>query len=138
MALRAKRFQEGLPEVDLKGLVSKIGAILAKGRKVDLERPDNEVRLLLSDRLHIFISQKSIDRSSFELRKVAERPFFSPVSLHPRYARALVNLTRAKRGQRLLDPFCGTGGILLEAASIGLRVSGSDISPEMVEGAKRT
>jgi tRNA (guanine10-N2)-dimethyltransferase len=37
----------------------------------------------------------------------------------------------------LLDPFCGTGGVLIEAASIGVKACGSDISPEMVEGCIR-
>ena len=41
-----------------------------------------------------------------------------------------------KVGQRLLDPFCGTGGVLIEAASIGVKAIGSDISPKMVEGCK--
>jgi tRNA (guanine10-N2)-dimethyltransferase len=58
------------------------------------------------------------------------------VSLHPRYARALVNLTQVLEGQTLLDPFCGTGGLLLEAALMGVRALGSDASPEMIEGCR--
>jgi tRNA (guanine10-N2)-dimethyltransferase len=34
----------------------------------------------------------------------------------------------------LLDPFCGTGGILLEGGLIGCKVMGGDISERMVEG----
>ncbi|WP_147654527.1 RsmD family RNA methyltransferase [Methanomassiliicoccus luminyensis] len=136
VAVRAKRYREYLPEVDVGKLGSRVGALVAKGRKVDLADPDVELRVLLSDRLHFFISEKVVDRRSFELRKVAERPFFSPISLHPKYARALINLTEVKRGERLLDPFCGTGGLLIEAASMGVRAVGSDISEEMVQGAK--
>jgi tRNA (guanine10-N2)-dimethyltransferase len=33
-----------------------------------------------------------------------------------------------------LDPFCGTGGILLEASMIGAKVLGSDIAEGMVVG----
>ena len=40
-------------------------------------------------------------------------------------------MTFVKRGGRLLDPFCGTGGVLIEAATIGVRACGSDISPTM-------
>jgi tRNA (guanine10-N2)-dimethyltransferase len=48
----------------------------------------------------------------------------------------MVNLTRVKRGESLLDPFCGTGGILIEAGIIGARVIGSDRDYKMVEGTK--
>jgi len=135
-AVRVKRWGRSHPAIDCNHLASTIGGVLARGREVDLTNPDIEVRVLLSDRLHIYITRHVVDRSSFEERKVAERPFFSPISLHPRYARALVNLTGVRRGERLLDPFCGTGGILIEAASIGVRAVGSDISPDMVEGCK--
>jgi len=135
-AVRVKRHGQCHPEVDCNRLASTVGAALARGRRVDLARPEVEVRLLLSDRLHFHVTSHTVNRSSFEARKVAERPFFSPISLHPRYARALVNLTRVRRGERLLDPFCGTGGILIEAASIGVRAVGSDLDPAMVEGCK--
>ncbi len=35
--------------------------------------------------------------------------------------------------QTILDPFCGTGVVLLEAALMGYKVYGSDIEPRMVE-----
>ena len=122
--------------MDVGKLGSRIGAAVAKERKVDLVHPDVELRALVSDRIHLFISDEVVNRRSFELRKVAERPFFSPISLHPKYARALVNLTEVRRGERLLDPFCGTGGLLIEAATIGVRALGSDISEDMVQGAR--
>lgn len=136
VAVRVRRQGTNFQEVDCNRLAADIGRVLARGRKVDLFEPEVEVRVILSDRAHLYINRYEVDRSGFEARKVAERPFFSPISLHPRYARALVNLTGVKRGQRLLDPFCGTGGILIEAASIGVKAVGSDISPEMVEGCK--
>lgn len=135
-AVRVRRQGNNHMGVDCNRLAADIGRVFSKERKVDLSEPDVEVRVLLSDRAHLYINCIEVDRSGFEARKVAERPFFSPISLHPRYARALVNLTGVRRGQRLLDPFCGTGGILIEAASIGVRAVGSDISAEMVEGCR--
>jgi tRNA (guanine10-N2)-dimethyltransferase len=38
----------------------------------------------------------------------------------------------------VLDPFCGTGGVLLEAAAIGLRPIGSDRDRRMVVGTRAT
>ena len=136
LAVRVRRKGTHRLDVDCNRLAADIGNVLARGRKVDLEDPEVEVMVMLSDRAQFYITRHVVDRSGFEARKVAERPFFSPISLHPRYARALVNLTGVKRGQRILDPFCGTGGILIEAASIGVKAVGSDISPEMVEGCK--
>jgi tRNA (guanine10-N2)-dimethyltransferase len=137
IAVRAKRYQENHPGLDLHQLASRVGAVVTKGRKVDLAHPEVELRVLVSDRVYFYLSEATIDRTVFERRKVAERPYFSPISLHPKYARALVNMSLVKRGGRLLDPFCGTGGILIEAASMGVKACGSDISPEMVEGCMR-
>jgi len=46
----------------------------------------------------------------------------------------MVNLSGARR--EVLDPFCGTGGVLIEAGLIGLEVYGFDIQQSMVEGCK--
>ena len=80
------------------------------------------------------MKKTEIDRTCFEERKVQHRPFFSPISLHPKLARVLVNISAIKRDETLLDPFCGTGGILIEAGLIGAKVIGSDIEEKMIEG----
>jgi len=53
-----------------------------------------------------------------------------PAMLKPKLAKLLVNLTGAKK--ELLDPFCGTGSIIIEAGVIGLKVRGSDIDKKMI------
>ena len=58
--------------------------------------------------------------------------------MHPKIARALVNITSIKKDGVLLDPFCGTGGILIEAGLMGIKVIGSDIEEKMIEGCKKT
>jgi tRNA (guanine10-N2)-dimethyltransferase len=126
-----------MQEVDSLSVAKKVGEIIGKERTVNLKSPDLEIRVLLSDALHFFINDRAIDRKQYDRRKVALRPFFSPISLHPRYARALVNLSRVRANETLLDPFCGTGGILIEASLIGARVFGSDVSEEMIEGCKK-
>ena len=134
MSVRAKRFEKSQMDIDIPGLVKRCGGLLTKDRVVDLETPDVPVRILVSDKLHFYIGDFEVDRKQFDVRKVGERPFFSPISLHPRYARTLVNLTRVRRGQTVLDPFCGTGGILIEASMIGAIVLGSDIAEDMASG----
>jgi tRNA (guanine10-N2)-dimethyltransferase len=134
-AVRARRIQRKHSHLDLKALERDVADSI-KGGRVDLTNPETEVRVVLSDRCHISILAARVDRSSYEKRKVQNRPYFSPVSLHPRLARTLVNLTRVQKGQRLLDPFCGTGGILIEAALVGAKILGSDIDGDMVEGCR--
>lgn len=54
----------------------------------------------------------------------------------PKLAQIMLNLAGLKPGQPFYDPFCGTGGILVEGVGMGLKCFGSDISPEAVEKAK--
>ena len=67
-----------------------------------------------------------------------ERDFARPctrprLSMPPSLANSLINLTQAiKPNARLLDPFCGTGTILLEAANMGFTVVGLDVDYQMV------
>jgi tRNA (guanine10-N2)-dimethyltransferase len=135
-AVRAKRIQTFYENVNLKKLEKKIADCVDGMNDVDLRDPKNEIRVIISKRGHIGIVKAKIPRSSFEARKVQNRPFFSPVSLHPRQARVLVNLSRVKKGERLHDPFCGTGGVLMEASLIGANATGSDIDEKMVLGCR--
>ena len=135
-AIKAKRFEGLMKDADSQKLIRDIGSILSKNNDVDLREPDVVVRMQMCDKVHLFIEEKAIDRHIMETRKVGERPFFSPISLHPKYARALINLTGAKRGDTVLDPFCGTGGIVIEAAEMGMKAIASDFDEEMVLGCR--
>lgn len=135
-AIRYKRFAGLLPDADSQKLIRRIGDVFSKKNQVNLKEPDVVVRMLISDMIHLYIEKKSFDADLLRERKVSERPFFSPISLHPKYARALINLTGVKRGGTVLDPFCGTGGIVIEAASMGMKAVASDFDPEMVAGTR--
>ncbi len=135
-AVRGKRFEGMMKDADSQGMIRRIGGILSARRDVDLKDPDFIVRMQMCDKVHLYIEQHVTETDLLEKRKVGERPFFSPISLHPRYARALINLTGVKRGGTVLDPFCGTGGIVIEAADMGMRAMASDFDPEMVDGCR--
>lgn len=135
-AIRYRRFEGMLADVDSQKLIRRIGDVLSRKNDVDLKHPDIIVRMFMSDRIHLYIQKKEFNEDLLKVRKVSERPFFSPISLHPKYARALINLTGVKRGGTVLDPFCGTGGIVIEAASMGMRAMASDFDPEMVAGTR--
>lgn len=57
--------------------------------------------------------------------------------LPPKLARTLINLAAPAASSTLLDPFCGSGTVLMEALLNGLNVVGSDISDAMVGGAQQ-
>jgi len=57
--------------------------------------------------------------------------------LPPKIARIMVNLARRAETANLLDPFCGSGVLLMEAALLGLRPVGSDRSESAVSSARR-
>jgi 23S rRNA G2445 N2-methylase RlmL len=82
------------------------------------------------------------DRAVLALR-IASRPLHRrsyrvcsrPGSLHPPLAAAMVNLAASPLGATLLDPFCGTGTIPIEATGDGRRIVASDRDPTAVASA---
>lgn len=69
----------------------------------------------------------------FEDRKAHLRPYNHPTSLHPRLARCLINLANS---DNIIDPFCGSGGIMIEAGLINLKITGYDTDKIMLKRAK--
>jgi tRNA G10 N-methylase Trm11 len=57
-------------------------------------------------------------------------------ALPTRFARAVVNLV-AKPGDKIIDPCCGSGTILIESASMGIKSLGCDINPLMIWASMR-
>lgn len=135
--VRSTRVGEAHAGLDLAAVTRRAGGLLGRNRGVDLHSPASEVRLVFSRDVHVGRLIGSVDRKSFEARMNKHLPYQRPVSLHPKYARALVNLTRVRAGGKVLDPFCGTGAILAEAHMVGAEAVGTDISDEMVEGARK-
>lgn len=115
-------------------LEPKLGSLIYKNLgdpMVDLENPDTLIefhKFRSTVICSLFISR--ID-SSIEQRKPHLRPHLVPVSSHPRLSRCLINLTGIRRG-KILDPFCGTGGILIEAGLMGLHPVGYDVLKKMI------
>lgn len=133
-AIRAKRFEGMMKDVDSQKLIRSAGALLSRKNDVNLKDPDVIVRMQMCDKVHLYIEEKVTETDLLEKRKVGERPFFSPISLHPKYARALINMAEVKRGETVLDPFCGTGGIVIEAAEMGMKAVASDFDEDMIIG----
>lgn len=76
------------------------------------------------------------DSASMRQRGTRKPVPHSDIALSPRLARTLVNLAGLKPSQTLLDPFCGTGTILIEAYGKSLRCLGLDSRASRVQEAR--
>lgn len=70
-----------------------------------------------------------IEETNYE--KIEKRDMGKPVrrnelSISPRLAKILINLSQVREGETLLDPFCGVGTILQEALLQNIKVIGID------------
>ena len=134
-AVRVKRFHS---QIDTVGTERNVGTLILNncdGIKVNLTKPKSLVRVVaFEDTFYVAIERIKLNKKHFEDSKPHKRPFFYPGSMNPKLARCMVNLSRIREGQLLLDPFCGTGGILIDAGLIGCKVVGSDIYWKMKNG----
>ncbi len=124
-------------DIDTLRIKKELGDVIAKTNPIDLDSPEHEIYVVISKNHHVGRKIYEIDKKELRAREVKNRPFSSPISLKPRYTRALINLSRADKNSKVHDPFCGTGGVLIEASKMGLSVSGGDIDPDMIEGCKK-
>jgi len=87
---------------------------------------------LLSDkdekdkRVYFGIAEKKYDYTDIKKRDMQKPNRRQEYAISPRLAKILINLSQVKPNQLLLDPFCGVGGILLEALVKGINVYGID------------
>src|SRR5207245_6361436 len=123
-------------DLDPRAVEAPLGAALGKTGRVDLDAPQLDYRVLLGEEFVFGRVLHRVNRSPLAATDVANRPFSLPISLHPKFARALVNLARVPMAGTVLDPFCGTGGVVLEAMQLGLRGIGLDHERGMVVGAR--
>jgi tRNA (guanine10-N2)-dimethyltransferase len=73
----------------------------------------------------------------FVERRARKKPYFHPSAMNAKLARCMVNLSRAKTGTYVLDPFVGTGSTVIEASLIGCKAVGIDTQRKMARGALR-
>jgi tRNA G10 N-methylase Trm11 len=82
---------------------------------------------------------KIIEKSDYE--KIEKRDMGKPVrrnelSISPRLAKILINLSQVKEGETLLDPFCGVGTILQEALLQNIKIIGIDKDKNAIKNAR--
>lgn len=138
--VRVNRVKRHWGGADIQSIEKAIGDAIPRGlgAKVDLESPQVWIRGVISDAyLYIFLQGFRTDRKAFVERRAKTRPYFHPGVLDPKLSRVFVNLSGIRAGELFLDPFCGTGGFLIEASMMGMRAVGIDNDRRMVRGALR-
>ena len=106
--------------------------------KVNLSNPSTRFEFVFTDKkVYLLLLLAQQDKKSMLLRWPHNRPAFHPTSMTPPFALMLVNLAGAKKGDLFLDPFCGVGGILIEAGLLGCKIIGYDKDPKMISYAKK-
>jgi len=137
-AARVRRIRGATPLLVGVELERKLGELIlnkVKKTKVNLTAPQKTFFGILTDnRFLLGLKMAEISPKPFVERRPRKRPFFHPTAMPAKLARCMVNLAQPKVGDLVLDPFCGTASILVEAWLIGCRVTGFDVQPRMVRG----
>lgn len=89
-----------------------------------------------------FILGKTLTVQDFEKYNLRDygRPCPAPRSgmLPPKLAQMMINISKIRKNQTLLDPFCGSGTILQEAVNLGIEnLIGSDNEADAVSGSQK-
>ncbi len=109
-------------------IIRKIGIILDR-------RSQRIVLSYIVSNLVLTVALNYMHRAkNYEDRAPSKRPFFRSIALSVKLSRALINLARLKEGETILDPFAGTGSILLEAHHMGLKSIGVELDWKISHG----
>ena len=139
-SVRVLRFGGVSKDLSRVHLESYLGGLLAEktGAKVDLRSPKKPFRGILAGSLfHLGLITHQRPKGSIHRRRPRKRAVFHPSTMPPKLARCLVNLSEVRDGETFLDPFCGVGGIAIEASLLGCEVVGVDALSRMVRSARR-
>jgi len=136
--VRIKRIRRSASHLAGGELERKLGELILnkrRGTRVNLKSPQKTFFGILTDDKFVFgLKIGEVSPKLFVERRPRKRPFFHPAAMPAKLARCMVNLAQPKVGELVIDPFCGTASMLIEAGLIGCRVIGFDVKRRMVKG----
>jgi len=143
VAVNAWRLDGKLEGFATSEVAGKIGGLLSRaGYCIQLTNQDHTFAIIADASTSTvafgWMTRPEIFKFGGHERRAGERPFFKPVSLDPKLARAAVNLACGPLHHgSLIDPMTGTGGFIIEAELSGRKGIGFDANSDMVHGAQR-
>lgn len=121
-----------------------------KGRSIRFVEANNTATILHNNLVEklgdftIFENKIFVTKAIQPIEEFTNRDYERPGSdgasgmLPPKLSRIMINLSKSKTDDTILDPFCGSGTILMEAAEMGYKnLIGSDISEKAFEDTKK-
>jgi len=139
--VRVKHIKEYSSKINGMTLERTLGALVVDKyptARVNLKAPETVfIGVLTEDRFIFGVKLAEIQAKPFVERRPRKKPFFHPSAMQAKLARCMINLAKPKAGETVLDPFCGTGTMLIEAKLIGCQAIGLDIQRRMVKGTIR-
>ena len=133
---------EGKIDVSTKEIEQRVGGLFHdEGSTFNLSNPKNRFGIVLDASANYvawgWMVGPGPGKHGWASMRANKRPFFRPVSLEPRLARAAVNIAAGIKSGVVVDPMCGTGGIIIEAGLSNRPSLGIDFDPEMVLGSQQ-
>ena len=140
MAVECWRHEGKLP-VKTNEIEKRVGELFHNaGSTFNLNNPEKRFGVILDNSAGLvawgWMTGQGPGKHGWSAMRANKRPFFRPVSIEPRLARAAVNIASGITNGCILDPMCGTGGIVIEAALSNREALAIDFDPVMVEGTK--
>ncbi len=110
-----------------------------RGQDEDFRKPSSN---LITEGYFVFDNffGRIIQRCNY--KEIERRDMQKPVrredlSISPRLAKIMINLSEVSENGILLDAFCGIGSILIEAVNMDIKSIGIDKDKEAIEGARK-
>jgi tRNA G10 N-methylase Trm11 len=130
-----KRFRSEKLKVTEKGFTG-----FARGQEDDFVRKPSSN--LVTEEFFVFndVFGRIVQKCNY--KDIERRDMEKPVrreelSISPRLAKIMINLSEVKEGGTLLDGFCGIGVVLIEAINMGIKSIGIDKDSEAIAGARK-
>lgn len=119
-------------------IITKFTTIIKKNKinaKINIKKPAHIIEFIkIENKLYITEKLKK-DKQNNELTNNKNLPERHPTATKPKITKAMINISEVKQGI-ICDPFCGSGGFLIEARKLGLNPIGLDLNKIMLKKAR--
>ncbi|WP_084405670.1 TRM11 family SAM-dependent methyltransferase [Alteribacter aurantiacus] len=127
------RDEKGVSFQEAKVLERKVGLNI-KG-KANLSNPHDHYGLYYDKGVWYF---GKLVYSKLNSAQHQNKPHEYSTALSTHIARSIVNIAVPKtEGIKVIDPCCGIGTVLIEACSMGVSITGSDVNPKVMYGSRK-